>query len=358
MLISPTKINLICRFMMKVNQILNCSFDKWYHLFENITIKSEIIPIPKNVLDYLRINSTIILPKSCQIEMDTECKYRKEERRRNFDDSDDSWDEEEEDKNYPDFREFDEILKEKLKTFSNKVFIKLNWSSPKDAFWVLNKLSCCSLSDIYMLLKSSDFISHDLNQAFSQCEDNEEMRQTIDSFEYKLIMREWVNINPSMEFRCFVNKDRLVGISQRECRSFYQILLDGRNEMMQRIEYFFAEKIQGKFLDESFVFDVCLGKKSIKLLDFNPFCSKTDSLLYSWEELSDENLVLNSTNYKSHNLELRLIETNIGVQSSTYSMYSQPKDALDLNEFNLQDLTNLPSLIQKNIETQIGEELD
>lgn len=197
--------------------------------------------------------------------MDAESKFRKEERKRNFDNSDDSWDEEdEEEKNYPDFREFDEILREKLKNLSNKVFIKLNWSSPKDAFWVLNKLWCCSLSDIYLLLKSSDFISHDLNEAFSQCEDKEEMMEKINSFEYKLIMREWVNINPSMEFRCFVNKNILIGISQRDCRSFFQILLDGRTEILGRIEKFFVEKIRGKFFDDSFVFDVCLGKVYFK----------------------------------------------------------------------------------------------
>lgn len=63
MLNGPEKITKIFRFMMKVDQILNCSFDKWYKLFEKITIRSEIIPIPKNVLDYLRIGSTIILPK-------------------------------------------------------------------------------------------------------------------------------------------------------------------------------------------------------------------------------------------------------------------------------------------------------
>lgn len=48
---------------MNVDQIINCSFDKWYNLFENVTIKSEIIPLSDEVLSYLRSNSTIILPK-------------------------------------------------------------------------------------------------------------------------------------------------------------------------------------------------------------------------------------------------------------------------------------------------------
>lgn len=90
-------------------------------------------------------------------------------------------------------------------------------------------------------------------------------------------------------------------------------------------------------------------KKAIKLVDFNPFCSKTDSLLYSWEELNNQNLPLNSQDFKSTELELRLVDTNIGIQTNTYSMYSHPKDSLDLNESNLQDLKNLSSLIQQVI---------
>lgn len=90
-------------------------------------------------------------------------------------------------------------------------------------------------------------------------------------------------------------------------------------------------------------------KKAIKLLDFNPFCSKTDSLLYSWEELKDFDLVLNSTDYKSNKLELRLVDTNIGVQTSTYSFYSQPKEALDFHELKLKDFKDLPSFVEKVI---------
>lgn len=71
--------------------------------------------------------------------------------------------------------------------------------------------------------------------------------------------------------------------------------------------------------------------------------------MYSWQELNEINFSLNSQDFKSEELELRLVDTNIGVQSSTYSMYSHPRDSLDLNESNLQDLKNLSSLIQEVI---------
>lgn len=93
-----------------------------------------------------------------------------------------------------------------------------------------------------------------------------------------------------------------------------------------------------KFVNTSFVFDVCLGKRTVKLLDFNPFDRVTDSLLYSWEELTQNEM---------EKLELRVVEEDIGVQSNQYSMYSHPKDALDFNELATNDFDALSSLIEK-----------
>ena len=48
---------------MKKVQVLNCSFEKWYSLFKHLTFRSEILPIPDQVVNYLKSDSTIILPK-------------------------------------------------------------------------------------------------------------------------------------------------------------------------------------------------------------------------------------------------------------------------------------------------------
>lgn len=49
---------------------------------------------------------------------------------------------------------------------------KLDWSAPKDATWIsaTNSMECRTPNDVY-LLKSSNFITHDLEQAFDGCED-------------------------------------------------------------------------------------------------------------------------------------------------------------------------------------------
>ncbi len=112
-----------------------------------------------------------------------------------------------------DFPQFDETVKKTLDKFDNKVFIKLNWSSPKDAYWSMNRLSCECLRDVYMLLCSSDFMSHDLNRPFDKCDENsaQEIAEATKKQNYVLVVRQWRSINTSTEFRCFVRNDKLVG---------------------------------------------------------------------------------------------------------------------------------------------------
>jgi len=53
-----------------------------------------------------------------------------------------------------------------IEDFDGAVFPKLNWSSPKDATWIstTGTLKCETVSEIFLLLKSSDYITHDLSQ--------------------------------------------------------------------------------------------------------------------------------------------------------------------------------------------------
>lgn len=78
----------------------------------------------------------------------------------------------------------------------------LNPSSP---------LKCTSPSDVYLYLKSSDFIGHDLDpeMVFDGCldaGDTEEAR-----YELELVLKKWYPIDRSREMRCFVRDDTLIG---------------------------------------------------------------------------------------------------------------------------------------------------
>lgn len=109
------------------------------------------------------------------------------------------------------------------------VFPKLNFSSPrvrcinytrlsqlmcrKDAAWILpagSPLKCSAPADVYILLKSSNFISHDLEPTtlFEGCTDAHHASAPI----IELTLRKWFTIDPSRELRCFVRGGQLIGM--------------------------------------------------------------------------------------------------------------------------------------------------
>jgi len=310
--------------------VIECSFDNWYHNFEKVTIKSEILPIPDNVLSYLQDNGKLVLPSECDREHfnSTEDDYDDfgdvdwEARENNVDENeDDSEDSEAHDK--PTFPEFSSKIKHVLNDLGGAVFCKLNWSSPKDAIWVAynNSVKCCSPSDIYLLLKSSDFVAHDLTQPFKDCQDGDCQSQP--NLNYVLVLRKWRDINPGIEFRCFVRDGDLIAISQRDNTNYYDHMSHQRSSILTDIATFYREYIQHKFPLNSFVFDVIRpGKDRVKLVDFNPFGVTTDGLLFEWEDLKEMP--------KPDEPIFRCITDSSGVQPHPLRNYSLPQDMVDL----------------------------
>jgi hypothetical protein len=256
-------------------------------------------------------------------------------------DSDDDFDDDKEgddnnNKKY-NFPEFDNLIKDSLDEFNEKIFIKLNWSSPKDAQWCLNKLSCSHLSDVYMLLKSSDFITHDLTEPFDKCEENseEERIEGVKVLKYYLIIRKWVEISPNSEFRCFVKDNRLVGITQRDCRAYYKFIEDKKEKIIRLIKEFYVNNLNEKFSNSSFVFDVYLKKNdTVVLVDFNPYGDITDTLLFDWNDF---------LNVDNEEVQFRYVESelNNAISESQYSSYQVPIDVVGGDYSKLLDLVKM-----------------
>ena len=192
---------------MKREHVLNCNFSVWYPKFKNITIRSRVIPLSKEFVDYLKADN-VVLPgepvatrnSGDEIESDS-----------------DEWQALDEDPSEqtiiaPEFNEIDTGIKEAILDLNGSAFPKLNWRAPLDASWISfdGSLKCDSPNDIYLLLKSSDNISQVLFETFKHCEDEEGELQ--DGFE--LVLRKWKDINPGMEFRCFVKNHKLIAISR------------------------------------------------------------------------------------------------------------------------------------------------
>lgn len=186
------------------------------------------------------------------------------------------------------WRETHDAIEAVIEELGGKVAPKLNWSAPKDATWIAatNSMECRTPNDIYLLLKSSDFITHDLQHAFDDTADEDTVNEGDAPIPYHLVLRKWIVLNPSVEFRCFVRNRRLIAICQRDLNHF-DFLFKMEEKLRQTIQNFFDTRLRDNFPDPNFTFDVYVPPPHDKvwLVDFNPWAMRTDPLLFSWMEL-------------------------------------------------------------------------
>ena len=244
--------------------------------YRTLAPRSRAIPMPAPFLAYLRSDSIVLPP---------------EDKPPTDDDGYDSFSEDEDADEASDpsteWKDFHTQVKDTIAEFGGKVTPKLNWSAPKDATWInaTNDTECRSANDIYLLLKSSDFITHDLEHAFDDCVPDTESASKPE-VPYHLVLRKYANFKPSLEFRCFVRDRKLLCLCQRD-QNHYDFLFPLRDSLRSRIQAFFDEKLKDTFPDPNFVFDVYLPApyQRVWLVDINPWAERTDPLLFSWLEI-------------------------------------------------------------------------
>ena len=217
---------------------------------------------------------------------------------------------------------------------------KLNWSAPKDATFMSasNDMFCSSANDIYLLLKSSDFITHDLEHAFDDTVGDD----SAPAIHYHLILRKAFNLNPALEFRCFVRNKTLLAISQREM-NYFAFLFELRPSILEKIQSFLQDHLLPSFPDKTFVFDVYMPPPHdrVWLIDINPWAPRTDPLLFSWLEVlqmtgPEDGLAEDATESVEDNVfepEFRLVERDdpeaYQFSATKYSAHKLPKEVVD-----------------------------
>ncbi|KAL8720872.1 MAG: hypothetical protein Q9181_007827, partial [Wetmoreana brouardii] len=152
-------------------------------------------------------------------------------------------------------------------------------------------MECRTPNDIYLLLKSSDFITHDLEQVFDGCEPSilsTESPNGQSEIPYRLVLRKTIPaFITSLEFRCFIRSRTLLCICQRDLNhyGFLPALVPVLRPLIQE----FLDEVIRKFPDENFVVDVYIPPphKRVWLIDINPWAPRTDPLLFSWMEILD-----------------------------------------------------------------------
>lgn len=296
---------------MLSKEVLWCSIDNWYSMFKKVTFKSVILPIPNEVLEYLRSDGHLILPKECG------------------NDDTDSEDEDENESEPPSFPEFNSLIEEALGKLGGAVFVKLNWSAPRDAAWMGlgHSLKCESLSQIWLLLKSSEFIVHDLTQPFKDCSDDGDLEHQ--NVNYVLALKKWSgDVNPATEFRCFIRNRQLIAVEQRDTSNYYSHICEEKHDIIRDIKSFFNEHVKDKLVEnsggvENIVMDIARPFKDVvKLIDFNPFGSTTDVSLFEWTELEEMEV--------SDDVEFRFVQSSSGIQPTRLRMFSLPTDIVDI----------------------------
>ncbi|EFB21343.1 hypothetical protein PANDA_014642, partial [Ailuropoda melanoleuca] len=237
----------------------------------------------------------------------------------------------------PEFPEFTTKVQEAINSLGGSVFPKLNWSAPRDAYWIAmnSSLKCKTLSDIFLLFKSSDFITRDFTQPFIHCTDD----SPDPCIEYeesdRIIKMKSCKQNSIYSLLC-VFKKIYTCISQRDYTQYYDHISKQKEEICRCIQDFFRKHIQYKFLDEDFVFDIYRDSRGkVWLIDFNPFGEVTDSLLFTWEELiSGRNLKGDFSEgdaLEQDSPAFRCTNSEVTVQPSPYLSYRLPKDFVDLS---------------------------
>lgn len=182
-------------------------------------------------------------------------------------------------------------MKEVIDELGGAVFPKFPWSAPTDARWIstTGNLRCTRPEDVLLLLKASDRLSHDMNLSKSLSSSS--------SWRPSLILRKWHDLNPSMEFRCFLRPGAypIVGVSQRD-PAYYDYLEGLRGTLETHITAFLRDEIIPVLMGQDdgaegslgHVVDVYYEQSSGKvwLIDVNPWDpSSTLPLLFTWPEI-------------------------------------------------------------------------
>ena len=94
-------------------------------------------------------------------------------------------------------------------------------------------MECRTAGDVFLLLKGSDFVLHDILHAlddiditFAEKDDNVSSSPPLPTqpsslIDFEIVLRKWCNLYLSSEYRCFISNHELIGISQRDSTQYY-----------------------------------------------------------------------------------------------------------------------------------------
>ncbi|UZJ54480.1 hypothetical protein CBS101457_003800 [Exobasidium rhododendri] len=290
-------------------------FPHWFSLYRRFSPKATVIDLLTLQPDFVEWleEDGLILPRDSDDD--------NEDQKSDHDDDEEEEEEEEEEGGTlkpRDFAPLNERIRQIISTYEGAVFPKLDWSAPSDAAWIVpgSTLRCTTPSDIYLLLKSSDFVSKDITQlreleVMKLSDDDGRAAENIPphstSIRPVLVLKKFFTIPTSHEFRCFVRAGSLICISQRDTGTYFDHLQDHsfRLKVRKLLRIFFLDNLSPQlrgggtsseapsdrrrtpFPINDFVWDAYISRDMSKvfLMDVNPYLERTDALLWTWSEI-------------------------------------------------------------------------
>ncbi|PWN31679.1 D123-domain-containing protein, partial [Meira miltonrushii] len=259
------------------------------------------------------------------------------------------------------FTALNERIRQIIDQYEGAVFPKLDWSAPLDAAWMVpgTSLRCTEPSDIYLLLKSSDFVNKDVSQLYElaqmakeEQEDETRLALASSTVSPQLVLKKFFSIPTSHEFRCFVRCGQLICISQRDTGTFFDHLqpIDMQNTILDKLTHFFNTTLRSgsqshassgvpisPFPIKDFVWDAYLTRdlSRVLIIDINPYMPRTDALLWDWEEIEEEAkdvILAGESSTEQHRPSLRLVTSRAQTTQSfpTYAHNMMPSDVVGL----------------------------
>jgi D123 len=158
-----------------------------------------------------------------------------------------------------------------IAAFGGEAFVKLSSRSPKDCWPLEGPEPFRSGADVLGTFAGSMRIADDLieyDYADTPC---------------YLLVREFQPIPKHEEWRCFIRKGEVVGISQYHYRDFFPQLMAERTVIAGRIHQFLADRVLPHLHLDTVVVDIWLRDEPL-LIEINPY-GLSDPCLLDYEEM-------------------------------------------------------------------------
>lgn len=281
--------------MVHRRELISCSIAEWYPKFEKHTFATVILPVTSEFVSWLVADGVYVDDTNEAIPTRTRAPPALDE----DDYNPDIAEEDEQDGqgnvevNVPaqlpmpmpmPMPQLGDRLCRAIDELGGAVMPKFTWSAPKDAIWVSanRSMRCTTPDEVLLLLKSSDRVSYDCEEAIAECKDASEPCQ-----QHAIALRRWYDLKPGREFRCYVVDRRLTAVSQRDLTRYYPGIKQEKDDILLRIHEFYNDIIRDTFPLETFAFDCYIPESGrVRVIDFNPPAGTTSALLFDdWEHV-------------------------------------------------------------------------